>query len=477
MTQSRLHAAQNALAKLHEHRGNTFYPHFHLAPPAGWMNDPNGLIWFNDRYHAFYQHHPMSEHWGPMHWGHATSDDMIHWQHEPIALAPGDDNDKDGCFSGSAVDDNGVLSLIYTGHVWLDGAGNDDAIREVQCLATSRDGIHFEKQGVILTPPEGIMHFRDPKVWREADTWWMVVGAKDLGNTGQILLYRGSSLREWAFDRVLAHADAGESYMWECPDFFSLGDQHYLMFSPQGMNAEGYSYRNRFQSGVIPGMWSPGRLFAQSGHFTELDNGHDFYAPQSFLAKDGRRIVIGWMDMWESPMPSKREGWAGCMTLARELSESNGKLLQRPVHEAESLRQQHQSVSPRRISNKYVLQENAQAVEIQLQWALKNSDAEHYGLQLGTGMRLYIDNQSERLILWRYYPHENLDGYRSIPLPQRDTLALRIFIDTSSVEVFINDGEAVMSSRIYPQPEERELSLYASHGVAVLQHGALWLLG
>ena len=108
-----------------------------------------------------------------MHWGHATSDDMIHWQHEPIALAPGDENDKDGCFSGSAVDDNGVLSLIYTGHVWLDGAGNDDAIREVQCLATSRDGIHFEKQGVILTPPEGIMHFRDPKVWREADTWWM----------------------------------------------------------------------------------------------------------------------------------------------------------------------------------------------------------------------------------------------------------------------------------------------------------------
>lgn len=175
-------------------------------------------------------------------------------------------------------------------------------------------------------------------------------------------------------------------------------------------------------------------------------------------------------------MPSKREGWAGCMTLARELSESNGKLLQRPVHEAESLRQQHQSISPHTISNKYVLQENAQAVEIQLHWALKNSDAEHYGLQLGTGMRLYIDSQSERLVLWRYYPHENLDGYRSIPLPQRDTLALRIFIDTSSVEVFINDGEAVMSSRIYPQPEERELSLYAAHGVAVLQHGALWQL-
>lgn len=477
MTQSRLQMAQKALENLHARRGNTFYPHFHLAPPAGWMNDPNGLIWFNNRYHAFYQHHPFNEHWGPMHWGHATSEDMIHWRHEPIALAPGDNDDKDGCFSGSAVDDNGVLSLIYTGHTWLAGEGNDDAIREVQCLATSRDGIHFEKQGVVLTPPEGIMHFRDPKVWREANSWWMVVGAKDPGNTGQILLYRGASLREWTFDRVLAHANAGESYMWECPDFFSCGEHHYLMFSPQGMKAEGYRNRNRFQSGVIPGVWSPGRIFAQSGSFTELDHGHDFYAPQSFCAKDGRRIIIGWMDMWESSMPSKREGWAGCMTLARELSESNGKLIQRPVREAESLRQQYQPVPASTIDSKCILQENAQAIEIQLRWDCQNSHAEHYGLQLGTGMRLYIDNQSGRLVLWRYYPQENIDGYRSIPLSQDEPLDLRIFIDMSSIEVFINDGEAVMSSRIYPQPEDRELSVYAAHGEATLLQGSLWQLG
>lgn len=475
--QSRLYMAQKALENLHTRRGNTFYPHFHLAPPAGWMNDPNGMIWFNNRYHAFYQHHPNNENWGPMHWGHATSEDMIHWCHEPIALAPGDKDDKDGCFSGSAVDDNGVLSLIYTGHTWLAGEGNDDAIREVQCLATSRDGIHFEKQGVVLTPPEGIMHFRDPKVWREANTWWMVVGAKDPGNTGQILLYRGESLREWTFDRVLAHANAGESYMWECPDFFSLGEHHYLMFSPQGMKSEGYSNRNRFQSGVIPGVWSPGRIFAQSGPFTELDHGHDFYAPQSFCAKDGRRIIIGWMDMWESSMPSKREGWAGCMTLARELSESNGKLIQRPVREAESLRQQYQPVPASTVDSKRILQENAQAIEIQLRWDCQKSHAEHYGLQLGTGMRLYIDNQSGRLVLWRYYPQENIDGYRSIPLSQDEPLELRIFIDKSSIEVFINGGEAVMSSRIYPQPEERELSIYAAHGEATLLQGKLWQLG
>lgn len=476
MTTSDLQTAQKALEELCTRRGDTFYPRFHLAPPAGWMNDPNGLICFNGRYHAFYQHHPMSEHWGPMHWGHATSTDMIHWQHEPIALSPGDDPDKDGCFSGCAVDDNGVLSLIYTGHVWLDGVGNDDAVREVQCLATSEDGIHFRKQGVVLTPPPGIMHFRDPKVWYQSGSWWMVIGAKAPGNIGQTLLYRGASLREWTFERVLAQAGSGEGYMWECPDFFSLGEHHYLMFSPQGIEADGYQYRNRFQSGTLPGTWSPGQPFSPVDEFRELDHGHDFYAPQTFLAADGRRIMLGWMDMWESSMPSKREGWAGSMTLPRELSVSQGKLLQRPVREAETLRQAHRNL-PATTTDRYILlQENARSVEIRLTWDLDGSNAEHYGFRLGSGLQVYVDNQAGRLVLWRNYPAEGIDGYRSIALPEGQSLDLRVFIDASSVEVFINDGEAVMSSRVYPQPDERELALYAAHGTARLIGGDLWQL-
>lgn len=187
----RLALAQSALEKLCARRGNAWYPIFHLAPPAGWMNDPNGLIYFNGRYHAFFQHHPASAYQGPMHWGHATSTDMLHWQHEPVALAPGDKYDRDGCFSGSAVDDDGVLSLIYTGHICLEDRGNDSIIREVQCLATSHDGIHFEKQGCVLTPPEGIMHFRDPKVWHEEGSWWMVIGAGTLLTMGKFCCIAG----------------------------------------------------------------------------------------------------------------------------------------------------------------------------------------------------------------------------------------------------------------------------------------------
>ena len=472
----RLALAQSALEKLCARRGNAWYPIFHLAPPAGWMNDPNGLIYFNGRYHAFFQHHPASAYQGPMHWGHATSTDMLHWQHEPIALAPGDKYDRDGCFSGSAVDDDGVLSLIYTGHICLDDRGNDSIILEVQCLATSHDGIHFEKQGCVLTPPEGIMHFRDPKVWHEDGSWWMVIGARDASDNGQVLLYRGTSLRDWHLEHVLAHSAAGKSYMWECPDFFRCGNFHWLMFSPQGMPPSGYRFRNLFQSGVLAGSWKPGSVFALKGGFEELDYGHDFYAPQSMLAEDGRRIIMAWMNMWDSPVPTRSEAWAGCLTLPREVFERDGRLCQRPVREVESLRKKCQPLSPVRLQGLQLLTENVQAAELLVTWHTVDSHAEHYGVRLGDGLRLYVDNQAGRLVLWRYYPEEGLDGYRSVELPDTEYLTLRIFLDRSSVEVFVNDGEATLSSRIYPQADSRQLSLYAAHGDAILTDGTLWML-
>lgn len=472
----RLALAQSALEKLCARRGNAWYPIFHLAPPAGWMNDPNGLIYFNGRYHAFFQHHPASAYQGPMHWGHATSTDMLHWQHEPVALAPGDKYDRDGCFSGSAVDDDGVLSLIYTGHICLEDRGNDSIIREVQCLATSHDGIHFEKQGCVLTPPEGIMHFRDPKVWHEEGSWWMVIGARDASDNGQVLLYRGTSLRDWHLEHVLAHSAAGESYMWECPDFFRCGNFHWLMFSPQGMTPSGYRFRNLFQSGVLAGSWKPGSVFALKGGFEELDYGHDFYAPQSMLAEDGRRIIMAWMNMWDSPVPTRSEAWAGCLTLPREVFERDGRLCQRPVREVESLRRKCQPLSPVRLQGLQLLTENVQAAELLVTWHTVDSHAEHYGVRLGDGLRLYVDNQAGRLVLWRYYPEEGLDGYRSVELPDTEYLTLRIFLDRSSVEVFVNDGEATLSSRIYPQADSRQLSLYAAHGDAILTNDTLWML-
>lgn len=461
-----------AVDELVQHVKDRYYPAYHIAARAGWINDPNGLVYFNGQYHAFFQHYPYNENWGPMHWGHVVSDDMVHWQHLPIALAPSEDYDKDGCFSGSAVDDNGVLALIYTGHVWLKEPGDDSAIREVQCLAISHDGIHFEKQGVVLTPPEGIMHFRDPKVWRQNDKWYMVVGARDQQDVGQVLLYSSDNLRHWAFEQVLAKTNDPDVYMMECPDFFPLGDKYILMFSPQGMKAKGYQYRNRFQSGYLVGDWKPGSPYKITQEFTEMDNGHDFYAPQSFIAKDGRRVAIGWMDMWESAMPSKADKWAGTLTLPRELILSEGcKVRSRPVSEMELLRGDVKHFADLQLKNaKQDLALNSNQCELIVDIDLIKTTAERAGLALAASKDsteatyVIVDNQAKRLIIDRSHSGEGVQGYRSIPLPAGDKLTLRIFVDHSSIEIFVNNDEAVLTSRFYPTHEERTVMLFAENG-------------
>ncbi|MFJ2977062.1 glycoside hydrolase family 32 protein [Kluyvera sp. NPDC087067] len=454
-----------------------WYPHYHLAAQAGWMNDPNGLVWFDGWYHAFYQHHPYSTQWGPMHWGHARSRDLVHWEHLPVALAPEGPEDKDGCFSGSAVVDGDTLALLYTGHKFHGDSSSDDNLYQVQCLATSRDGIHFERQGQVIDTPAGLHHFRDPKVWREGDYWYVVIGAR-VGDTGQVRLYRSRDLREWQDEGLLAEAKEGAGYMWECPDFFRLNGKWILMFSPQGMAAQGYHNRNLFQSGYLIGDWQPGQPFVPEGEFVEMDHGHDFYAPQSFLTPDGRRIVMGWMDMWESPMPEQQDGWAGMLTLPREIRlGDDNRLRMTPAKEMAALRGSYYPLLAQQLKNQSSpIVEDAQVIELDLVWDIHSATAECYGIALGAGLRVFVDAQAQRLVLERRYPEFALEGSRSVALPEGNRLSLRIFIDRSSVEVFVNEGEACLSSRIYPQEAQRQLCVFASHGSATLSSGGYWPL-
>lgn len=474
---SLLENAEHTLEKARCEINPQWYPSYHLAAQAGWMNDPNGLVWFDGWYHAFYQHHPYSTQWGPMHWGHARSQDLVHWEHLPVALAPEGPADKDGCFSGSAVVDGQTLALIYTGHKFHGSQETDDNLYQVQCLATSGDGIHFQRHGMIIDTPPGLHHFRDPKVWREGEYWYMVVGSR-VDDTGQVRLYRSSDLHQWQDEGILAEAKPNMGYMWECPDFFVLGDKRVLMFSPQGLAADGYERRNLFQSGYLLGEWQPGQAFIHNEQFIELDNGHDFYAPQSFLSPDGRRIVIGWLDMWESPMPEQQDGWAGMLSLPRELSlGENNRVMIKPIAEVTTLRGRHIPITAHRLKNQSVLvAADAQMMELLIKWQVNESPAEQYGILMGDGLRIYVDNQAQRLVLERCYPEFSLVGTRSIALPTSHILSLRIFIDRSSVEVFVNDGEACLSSRIYPQTGQRDLMLFANSGHATLKEAGYWFL-
>ncbi len=477
--------ANNAVQGLEQIMNKQYYPRFHVAPTSGWMNDPNGLIYFNGEYHAFYQHHPYDENWGPMHWGHVVSDDLVTWRRLPIAIAPDHDFDKSGCFSGSAVDNNGELALLYTGHIWISGSGKSEIIHQTQCLATSKDGVHFEKQGTVLVPEDGIMHFRDPKVWQQDGKWWMVVGQRTVDDVGQILLYRSDDLKSWTFDHIVVSDIDPDVYMLECPDFFRIGDKWVLMFSPQGMKAKGYQYRSLFQSGYIVGDWKPGQKFTIIKPFQEMDLGHDFYAPQSFVAADGRRLFFAWMDMWESVMPSKKDKWMGSFTLPRELIlDSDNNVRNRPIKELEALRENHRGLSDITLKNE-LRHTNIEstACELKVELDLTQSDAERFGLQLAAtkdgkqATLLYVDLQSHRIVLDRSLSGLELKGYRSAQLPKTDKLTLHVYVDASSVEIFVNDDLYSFSSRIYPQlPAERWVNLFAENGSAKITQLDSWQL-
>ncbi|MDQ2998687.1 MAG: glycoside hydrolase family 32 protein, partial [Chloroflexota bacterium] len=211
--------------------GDPQRPGYHFLPPSNWMNDPNGVSQWDGQYHLFYQSNPLAARWGPIHWGHAASDDLVHWADLPIALAPTPGGpDADGCWSGCIVDNGGVPTMLYTG---LRGRA------QRPCLATSDDGLlswhKHPGNPVIAEPPADVDQgdFRDHCVWQAGDDWYQVIGSKIDGVGGAALLYRSRDLIEWEYLHPLCVGDqAATGTIWECPDFFPLGDKHVLLISP-----------------------------------------------------------------------------------------------------------------------------------------------------------------------------------------------------------------------------------------------------
>ena len=275
---------------------DSHYPQWHLAPVNGLLNDPNGFCQVAGRYHLFYQWNPLACDHTYKCWGHWSSADLLHWRHEPIALMPDEEYDRNGCYSGSAVEFEGALTLCYTGNVKFPDGGRT----AWQCLATENADGTFRKLGTVLPLPEGYTgHVRDPKVWRQDGRWYMVLGAQDVQQRGKVLLFTASDLREWRLVGESAGHDvnglANAGYMWECPDLFPLADTHLLICCPQGLAREAQRFLNTY-----PAVWMAGRFDAEHGIFDhgplhELDSGFEFYAPQTMQADDGRRLLVGWM--------------------------------------------------------------------------------------------------------------------------------------------------------------------------------------
>ncbi|MCL2508362.1 MAG: glycoside hydrolase family 32 protein [Oscillospiraceae bacterium] len=294
---------------------------YHFEAKEGWINDPNGLIFYGGKYHAFFQHNPHSPLWGRMHWGHAVSADLINWEELPIALSPDMPyEDAGGCYSGSAIEKDGLLYLFYT--------SVSHELGQTQSVAVSSDGINFQKYDgnpvIRCAPADGSRDFRDPKVTKIGDIYYMVCGSGK-EKVGKALLFSSKDLFGWDYVGVLFEGREFGGVL-ECPDFFPYGDKFVLMFSQMGKE----SYSTVFVVGDFNGK----KLTPLSINSPEA--GPHFYAPQTFLDPSGRRIVVGWLYSWGKE-PDEDAEYNGALTVPRELKIVDGKIVTFPVSEAAHL--------------------------------------------------------------------------------------------------------------------------------------------
>lgn len=419
------------------------FPHrltHHLMPPAGWLNDPNGLCYYKGRYHVFFQYSPFEVKGGLKFWGHYSSEDLVSWRYEGVPLYPDSPMDCHGVYSGSALAEDDTMHLFYTGNVKLDG--DYDYINNGRITSTlhveSADGIHFGvKEEVIPAsqyPEDYTCHIRDPKVWKEKDQYHMVLGGRKKNDQGAVLFYRSEDLKKWEFDGELT-TEKPFGYMWECPDVFELGGETILSASPQGVRREKYRYQNIYLSGYF--VMQEGMV--QTENFREWDMGFDFYAPQTFLDQKGRRILIGWMGMPDADEEYQNctleEGWQHCLTVPRELKYQNGKIYQYPVEELMNLRRWEKKLSQ---EDREVETEGAFDLELQLEKGpVKVVLSDVFALEYRDGiLTLTMDEEAGA-------------GRRIRNACVEQVKDIRILADISAVEIYVNQGEVVFSSRFY----------------------------
>jgi len=445
-------------------------PQYHLLPPANWTNDPNGPIYWNGKYHMFYQYNPNGAYWGDMHWGHAVSPDMVHWRHLPVALAPTPGGpDADGCFSGTAVVQDGRVVLLYTG---VRAATEDVAtikgqypmMRETQCLAVSTDPdlLTWEKSAapVISSPPPDfeVNGFRDPSPWRQGDWWYTVLASGVANQGGAVLLYRSRDLRQWEYVHILSGAvrtgpDRFASYnpwdVWECPEFFALGDWHVLIFSTGGRV-----------------FWQSGKLDSDSMSFHPQQSGildyGTFYAAKTQLDRAGNRILWGWINETRPLAEYKAAGWAGMLSLPRVLTVTNeGQLRFRVADEVNQLRSRDRKLNFS--TDEAESRKQLAAVRIagccgEVLCRIRRTEE---------AFALYLRGSHPNHLPWltmtydpRHSSRLNVDA-RPLPLdldPNED-LEIHFYVDGSVIELFLNGRIAFVKRFYYEGRDAQDLCL------------------
>lgn len=476
-------------------------PQFHFSPEKAWMNDPNGLVYYKGEYHLFYQYFPDSTVWGPMHWGHAVSRDLVHWKHLPIALFP-DDN---GCiFSGSIVVDaqntsgfapanclEEPLVAIFTYHnLEWERAGRLD--RESQGIAYSLDrGRTWTKySGNPVLKNKGDVDFRDPKVlWHEATKRWIM----PLAVGDHLELFSSPNLKDWTKTSDFGQKDGAHGGVWECPDLFPLktkeGVEKWVLIQNIGRGAVNGGSGTQYFVGEFDG-----KTFKNDNPSSTtlwLDYGADNYAGVTwFNAPDNRRIFIGWMSNWDDyaqTVPTKK--WRSAMTVPRDLwlvnTKSGYRLYQKPVAELRKLRKKAVKIPAQSFSNTLKIKQNSVQREICLTFDITKSTARTLGFTLSNdkGEKLDVGYDLARGVLFIDRTQSGKTDFSKV-FPKRHTaplisggqLHLHALVDASSIEVFVGDGHIAMTEIFFPNEDFKNLQLFSEGGEARVLSGTVHAL-
>lgn len=417
-------------------------PIFHITGEKGWINDPNGIVKFHNQYHVFYQHHPYSCAWGPMHWGHVVSDDLLHWTYLPYALVPGDEFDKDGCFSGTSLVVDDTLYIVYTGFIFNE---DPDKIRQIQCLASSKDGIKFVKHGVIID--ETLLpdiykpcDFRDPHLYYKNGEYLLFAAAKKRSGGGSVVLFKSKDLKKWTFvNDVLTHNSEGE--MIECVGCHD--DLGVIIYSEQNFPKDSPHCLNNHSTEYELGHLNDEGKFIPTSKKTLIDYGFDFYAPQ--IMNDDH-ILIGWLNMWDRNNPSTKYGFAGMLTVPRFVTIEDGRMIQTPVVYGKldkkvvinKTYRDHLSVGTLKLEI-----DDLKSLDIKL----RQGDDEVTKFYLDKDVFFFDRSHSGEIITGREEDEYSLKGIRKMPYIKEEKDIIFIVLDKYSVEIFVNGVS--MSNLVY----------------------------
>lgn len=422
-------------------------PKIHLTAPQNWINDPNGFIYYNGEYHLFYQYFPYECKWGTMHWGHATSKDLVMWEHYPIALYPTKEYDQNGCFSGTAMIENGELHLYYTAIKYdkfregnIHSPYDNYSFEASQAKIVSKDGYKFDnyEDKRLIIPPildESLghrTHTRDPKVWKYKDRYSMILGSKfkQEGNnkfTGQALFYTSNDGEQWTYKNRCYDDSIGD--MWECPDLFKVDGSYVLVMSPENIILDDINYTNNSVYSIVDFDEETCEMkLINNQKF--LDEGLDLYAPQTTLDEFGNRILIGWMRM---PLTFEGEEWIGMMSLPRVINIKDNDVYFSVPEYIDKLFNKEVELSDFDVNEVYKLN------------VTLNKDSV---LDIG-GYKISIIDDSIVADRSEVFPEVKRKGrvFKSSKLNGRYDLS--IYIDNGIIEIFINDGKYVISNIVY----------------------------